>query len=304
MQTWFTIINPISGGGKGVKLWEKLNKELNQAQIPTTHFFTEFKQHSTELCRDAIAKGFRRFIVIGGDGTYNEIANAVLGQNEVPSEEISLVFLPAGTGNDWVRTLVMPKQVSEIVSLIRKHKTKLVDVGEVTFYNGLEQGKRFFINIAGLGYDSFVLEKFLSKYKNVGPLSYVLSALRGIFQYKNVPIDIRINGKKIADKVFLFGAAIGKFYGSGMKLAPEASPFDGLFDVTIVKNVTKMQVIGLLRFLYNGKYMPHKKIETHRTSSVDISSEEKVYLQMDGELAGHTPIQILSKKSALQVVLP
>lgn len=304
MQTWFTIINPISGGGKGVKLWDALKAQLSEAQIPTTHHLTEFKQHSIDLCQDAIKKGFRRFIVIGGDGTYNEIANAVLGQSEVSSKEISLVFLPAGTGNDWVRTLSMPKQVSEIVDLIKRHKTKLVDVGEVSFYNGLEKGKRFFINIAGLGYDSFVLEKFLSKYKQVGPMSYLMSVLRGIFKYKNVPINIELNGKKVVDKIFLFGAAIGKFYGSGMKLAPDASPFDGLFDVTIVKNVTKMQVLGLLRFLYNGKYMPHKKIETHRTDTVDITSAEKVYLQMDGELAGHTPIQISSKKQALQVVLP
>jgi len=198
-----------------------------------------------------------------------------LSQEAVPSQEISLVFLPAGTGNDWVRTLSIPKKVSEIVGLIRKHKTKLVDVGEVTFYNGVEQGKRFFINIAGLGYDSFILERFLSKYKSVGPISYILSVLRGIFQYKNVPIDIRLNGQKVVDKIFLFGAAIGKFYGSGMKLAPNASPFDGMFEITIVKNVTKMQVLGLLRFLYNGKYMPHKDIETHRTATVDITSDQK-----------------------------
>lgn len=304
MQTWFTIINPLSGGGKGVKLWNNLKIELGEAQIPTNYFLTEYKTHAIDLCRDAIEKGFRRFIVIGGDGTYNEVANAVMQQEQVPSTEISLVFLPAGTGNDWVRTLPVPSEVSEIVSLIRENKTKLVDVGEVTFYNGLEKGKRFFVNIAGLGYDSFVLERFLSKYKKVGPMSYVLSVLRGIFQYKNVPIVIQVNGKKVVDNIFLFGAAIGKFYGSGMKLAPDASPFDGLFDVTIVKDVSKMQVLSLLRFLYSGKYMPHEKIETHRTDRIKISADEKVYLQMDGELTGHTPISITSKTQALRIVLP
>ena len=121
--------------------------------------FTERKGHATEIARDGIAAGFRKIISVGGDGTLNEIVNGVFTQDYCLPAEIVIGMIPVGTGNDWGRMFGIPLVYEGSVRVIKEKKLMLHDVGLISYYNGTEKEKRYFINIAGLGFEAAVVKK-------------------------------------------------------------------------------------------------------------------------------------------------
>ncbi len=301
---WFIIANPNSGSGTTEEEWGYINNILSKKGISFRSEFTQHPLHATEIVQTAIQEGYRKILVAGGDGTYNEVINGIFDQKAVDTQTITLAMLPLGTGNDWVRMMKIPLDWEEAINLLETGKTILQDVGLVKYTEGDQQKERYFVNVTGLGFDAYIAANYLQGKKNLGQYSYFTSILRGLIKYKNQSVEFTVNGQKREEKIFTLAVGIGQFFGAGMKITPNAKSDDGLFDITLIKDVSKLTVIGQLSNLYSGAFIKHPKVETLQCTEISISSKEKVYLQMDGELIGHTPANFAIIKHALRVLVP
>ncbi|MCX6244480.1 MAG: diacylglycerol kinase family lipid kinase [Bacteroidetes bacterium] len=302
---WLIIVNPNAGVRKGAKDWPQISRHLDAAGINHLCVLTEHRNHANTLVGEFIDEGYRKIAVVGGDGTMNEVVNGIFLQTHVPPSEITLGMIPVGTGNDWCRTFGIPFGYKEAIGILKEEKTVFQDVGEIGYYRNNEPFKRFFINIAGMGYDALVAKKTnLSKEKGRGgPLTYLFFVFSGLFQYKFVDAVIEVDGEQVfSGEIFSMNVGICMYNGGGMKQVPGAVPDDGLFDVTLIKKAPKWMVIRYANKLYDGTLVDLPFVSTFRGKSIRIRSAGKIYLEADGESLGHSPLNFEILPRSLKVV--
>jgi diacylglycerol kinase (ATP) len=303
---WLIIVNPNAGVKKGNRDWPLISGLLNEAGISHLCVLTERRNHANQLVGEFIEEGYRRIAVVGGDGTMNEVVNGILHQQHVPPSEIILGMIPVGTGNDWCRTFQIPFNYKEAIRILIKGKTFLQDVGRISYFRGTEPLQRYFINIAGMGYDALVAKKTnLSKEKGRGgPLTYLFFVFSSLFQYKFIEAVIEVDDEQVfKGEMFSMNVGICKYNGGGMMQVPAAVPDDGLFDVTLIKKAPKWMVIRHASKLYDGSLVKLPFISTFRGKSIRIRSLGKIYLEADGESLGHSPFVYEMLQQSLKVVV-
>jgi len=193
-KQWFVIINPKAGGGKGYKKWPKIQSVLNDYDFNFDYTFTKHHGHSKNLVKNAINKGYRYFICIGGDGTLHHLVNGILSQEKVETSKIKVGVIPIGTGNDWIKTYAIPKNINKAVSIIKKGVVECQDVGKIDFINS-KKPPTYFINLAGIGFDGYVAKK-AENLKLLGSFSYLFAAIKGLFFFKNFSVNIVSSSEK------------------------------------------------------------------------------------------------------------
>lgn len=301
---WFVIVNPNAGKRKGAKDWLKIAALLNEAGIRFTNVFTEHKDHASKLAKKYIENGHKKIIVVGGDGTLNEVVNGVFNQSHCPTTDITLAMIPVGTGNDWCRMFKIPGDYKQAINLIIKGKTFIQDAGSLTYYTSENQHPvRYFINMAGLGFDAMVAKK-TNKQKEAGksnPLSYFYNIFTSLFSYQNTSATITFDNETFKSDVFTMSVGIGMYNGGGMKQAPNASPDDGLFDISIIRPIGKFKVIRNVLKLFDGSYVKLPEVSSFQSSSILIETRSPLYIEADGESLGHSPFEfkIVSKSIKL-----
>jgi diacylglycerol kinase (ATP) len=303
INEWFVLVNPTSGNGKGKRFWEKkIKNKLEESGLSFKWGYSQYEGHAIVCTVEAIKKGYRNFIVVGGDGTHNEIVNGILRQKIVDPLDITLATIPLGTGNDWIKTMRIPTNIDKAIDIIKNGKTYIHDTGLITYYNGKKKAQRYFLNVAGLGFDAYVAQR-MTNTKKYGKLSYFIALAGGLLGFKNIEVVLKSKTKKMTSKIFTVNVGIGKYFGSGMKITPNAIPNDGLFDITVIKDVTKLEVISELGRLYKGTFVKHPKIEIFRTPNISIASDVPIYVQADGELLGHVPVNFEIVPQTLKVMV-
>jgi YegS/Rv2252/BmrU family lipid kinase len=292
-KEWLVIVNPNAGNGRGRKDWEKISALLSKTDLSFAVNFTERKGHAIDLTLKALSEGFRKIITVGGDGTLNEVVNGVFTNKSCLTTDISLSLIPVGTGNDWGRMFGIPLDYEKAVKIISERKTLLHDVGLVSFYNGTEKKNRYFINIAGLGFESVVVRKTnIQKDKgHGGKLIYFYNLLSSLLKYRNTRAEIIIDGEITHADVFSLNVGNGRYCGGGMRQTPRALPDDGLLDVTIIKGMGKFEIIRNLKILYDGTILRHPKVDWYKCKNIKVSSESEMYAEADGESLGQTPAE-------------
>jgi len=303
-KEWFTIVNPNAGNGKGKKDWDRISGLLEKENIPIEYKFTEKKGQAIEFTREAVRESFRKFISVGGDGTLNEVVNGVFKQDYCPTKEVVLGMIPVGTGNDWGRMFGIPLVYEGAVQVIKENKQMAHDIGLITYYNGTEQEKRYFINIAGLGFEATVVKK-TNKQKDKGRSNkaiYFYNLLTSLIAHRNIKADIIIDGKKNTCKVFSINVGNGRYCGGGMRQTPDALPDDGLLDITVIKEMGRIEIIRSLKLLYDGTILSHPKVDGYRSNNLQVSSEPVLYAEADGESLGHTPVELSIIPKGINVV--
>lgn len=302
---WFVIVNPNAGKRKGEKDWLEIASHLTAAGIAYTNVFTEHRGHGVVLSRKYIENGYRNIIVVGGDGTLNEVVNGIFTQTRVPSNEITLAMIPVGTGNDWCRMFNIPNDYKQAVKLITQHKIFVQDTGTIKYISTEGDEKtRYFINMAGMGFDALVAKK-TNRQKDLGksnPLSYVVNILSSLFLYTSTKVTILLDNEKIASDIFSMSVGICQYNGGGMKQAPQALPDDGLFDLTLIKPIGKFKIIRNIIKLFDGSFTRLPEVSTYRSSKIIIHSDPPMYLEADGESLGHTPFVYNILPQTLNVV--
>lgn len=289
---WFVIVNPNAGRRKGEKDWLEIARLLTEAGLEFTSVFTDAPNHAVKLSRKYIDAGFRKILVVGGDGTLNEVINGIFCQHRYAPDEITIAMIPVGTGNDWGRSFGIPGNYKEAIDIITRGKTFRQDVGKVIYTSQDKQHTRYFVNMAGMGFDALVAKK-TNKQKEKGkggPLSYIVNLFTSLLVYKPVITKLIIDNKPVNEDVFSLSIAICEYNGGGMMQAPGAIPDDGLFDITIITKVTRMTVIRNVAKLYDGSFVKLSQVKQFRGQVLKIESDPALFLETDGESLGHTPM--------------
>ncbi len=299
-NSWFIIANPIAGNRKFSIQWKEIQQLLNNKNIDYSFAFTQFSKHEIELAQNAIQQGFRKIISIGGDGTLHHVVNGIMTQRYVKTSDITIGVIPLGTGNDWIKTYNIPINVEKAIEIIHHKKTILQDIGVIETEN---KSISYFNNVAGLGYDGYIVHK-LKTLKHFGSIAYLLSGLAGLFFYKKAIFKINFNNKIIETTCLMTLIGICKFSGGGMQFTKNVNTADGLFDVTIAKNLNIFDLIFNIKKLYNGNIVHHKKVETYKTKQISIIPEaSKPFIQADGELIGAGKVTVTIIEKAINFVI-
>jgi YegS/Rv2252/BmrU family lipid kinase len=303
-KEWLVIVNPNAGNGKGEKDWDKISEFLEKENVSYSVKFTERKGHAIQITTEAISAGYRKIMTVGGDGTLNEVVNGVFSSKACNSNEITLSLIPVGTGNDWGRMFGIPLDYEKAVKIISENKTLVHDTGLVSFYIGSEKKERYFINIAGLGFESVVVRKtnFQKDKGHGGKLIYFYNLLTSLLSYKNTRSEIIIDGESLQADVFSINVGNGRYCGGGMRQTPNAIPYDGLLDVTVINGMGKFEIIRNLKILYDGTILSHPKINGYKCKNIKVSSDSIIYTEADGESLGHTPAEFSIIPASINIV--
>jgi YegS/Rv2252/BmrU family lipid kinase len=305
VKEWFFIVNPNAGSRKCEKDWPEILKQTHKKGLDFDFKLTEYRLHATEIAQSAILRGYRKLVVVGGDGTLNEVVNGVLSQKTVSSVDICVGMITVGTGNDWGRMFQIPHDYKEAIDVLIKGDTFLQDGGIVTYQNSHSTKERYFVNIAGIGFDAAVVEQtnHMKDGGSGGTYAYLKSLVTSLIRYKPTRIKIEVDGRKIENDVFSMSVGICKYNGGGMMQLPDAVPNDGLFDITVINKISRGDVILSLPKLYNGKIGSHPKVSTYSGERVLVQSDPPIYLETDGESLGHTPLEFKIIPKSLRMII-
>ncbi len=264
--------------------------------------------HATQLTINAILEDdARRIISIGGDGTNHEVANGILQQNKIPSHEITHAHYPLGSGNDWVKTMNIPTDFDAWVQMVKEEQTILVNAGKIDYLIGDKPATRYFVNVAGMAYDAFIVKNLEEKKvaKKSGNI-YLLFILRCLFKYKKQRAKVTINGVSHSDIFYTINIGVCKYSGGGMSLVPHANPTGKYLAVTLAGNISKLGVLLNTWRFFNETILKHKKIKGYTTNEVHVESlaEEPIGIEADGEFLGNSPVTITLLQKVLRVVIP
>lgn len=306
---WYFIVNPIAGNGRGTKSWKKIQQFLKQANISFDFGISTYAQHSTHLATYAVLKGHRFIAGVGGDGTINEIINGIFAQQQIPTTSITFAAIPIGTGNDWVKTHGIPTNLKKAIQLLVQPKVIQHDVGKVTYHNcsSLKKEQRFFINVAGLAYDAFVTKasEKRPKYGN-SQFYYLYLIARCITQFKATKATVTFDHEQITHPFFNITIGQCKYNGGGTNLVPHANPTDGLFALSLYKDVKSWEVILRAPQFYNGSIVKHKEAITAQVKHIKIEApvETPAFVEVDGEWLGQSPIEFYMLPASINIVVP
>ena len=264
---WFVIVNPVAGSGRGLDHFPQISKHLRDAHILCEPVFTEHKFHATELTVTAVREGYRRIIVVGGDGTLHEVVNGLFIQQEVCPDEVLVAVVAVGTGNDWVRTFGISNRYQDAVKAISEGYSFLQDVGVVSYEEAHYRQSRYMANVAGAGFDAHVVRK-LSHLKKKGHRSrwrYTWCLVKNFFRYKSTGVKVWVDDRLVYNNLLLSAA------------------------------------IGICKF--NGGIYRIRHILQERGSRIRIESSPEVSVEIDGEPLGHTPLEFSILHRAIRIVV-
>ncbi len=271
------IVNPTAGKGKSQIAKGLIEDELQNFNEHSFSFEeTSCPGDATRIAKEAITEEYDIVVSVGGDGTVNEIIQGIV------NSDIKLGIIPAGSGNDLARSIGIPKDIHSALSLILESNVRKVDVGRA---NG-----KYFINVAGIGFDVEVLKQLESirKYFS-GTLAYVLSVLKTLISYKFMNVILILDDQQIEREILVLAIGNGKYYGGGMMITPSALVDDGYFDICIINKLSKLRILKLFPTIFKGTHVNEPEVECFRAKRVKIVSED-ISVNCDGEIIGQTPI--------------
>jgi diacylglycerol kinase (ATP) len=305
----FAIVNPTAGNGRAGREWSAVSRQLADAGLLHDVAFTERRGDATTLCRDALARGVKRIIAVGGDGTLNEVANGFFEEYAPSNDAIgaSMGLIPLGTGSDVARSVGITG-TTHAVETLRLGTTRTLDVGAVrTTQPDGTQTHRIFLNVADAGIGADAARRLNQNSKRLGSLlSYLRAAVQAITHYQPANAAISVDDQPALEgQASIIVVANMRYFGGGMLVAPHALPDDGAFDLLYLGGATKRRLLfDLLPRVYVGKHVGHKQVVARRAKRVSISSDPPLPLELDGEQWGTTPVSFELVPYALPLIVP
>lgn len=302
---WQAIINPNACNQKENNLWVQVKEALNATEISVEEHMAGSGMACEKIVMQLLSAGQKKIIIVGGDGTLNEVVNALLKSN-YSLDEVLLALVPSGTGNDWARTHnIIPSSLS-IVNLLKNGKVLQHDVGKVEIINGEKHNIRYFVNMAGFGFDAEVI---LRMNKSVTPLfagrfTYLKNLFLTLVHHKSVNYSLKVDEQSFNGKIFSVVVGICKYNGGGMKQVPMANFNDNLFDVVLIEPMNIFEIISQLPKLYKGTHINYKKMHHFRGSRVIIEPKGKVYGEAEGEIIGNGLFEISPAREKIKFLVP
>ncbi len=283
------IVNDHGGSGKAARTWLSVEEELKKRNLPYLARKTERAGHATELAREITSSGETvTLLVVGGDGTLNEVLNGI-----VDFSKVSLGVIPTGSGNDFAGGAGIPNNPSKALDIIvNAGEGKLIDLGMVS--TELEKNKIFGIS-AGIGMDAIVCKKALtSKQKNflnkigLGKLTYVVLTVQTLFSMATEPVTLRFDGgeEEHYDKLIFLASMNFPAEGGGVPMAPDADCEDGKLSMCLASGLPRWKAFLDFPFLIAAKHGKLKGFTLRNFTTLDVSCEHPMVLHRDGEYGG------------------
>ncbi|WP_066396892.1 diacylglycerol/lipid kinase family protein [Cytobacillus eiseniae] len=296
----YFIINPQAKNGYCQKVWSKIEQLLLEKGISYEAFFTNYRGHAKEIARKLAEKEEGRktlIIAVGGDGTMHEVVNGAAS-----FQHVNLSYIPGGSGNDFSRGFGIPKDpVAALNQLLNKEdlEATLTDLGKVSKKDG---EAIYFINNMGVGLDASIArevnESKIKGYLNrlsLGKLAYVYFLLKNLVTFKKSAMEIVIDGKlSTYENAWFVSVSNQPFYGGGMKISPNASPFDDQLNITVVHKISRLKILFVFITVFWGGHVAFKGVEAFTGKEIRISSLHPLPVHADGEDIGTTPLKVIT----------
>jgi YegS/Rv2252/BmrU family lipid kinase len=298
------IVNPAAANGTVGKRWPQMRDVLQAEVGQFDASLTEGPDHATELAREALSAGYRTIVAIGGDGTLNEVVNGLVSKGMI-DPTVNLGIIPSGTGSDSVRTLGIPHDCRSACHRLLHGKPDCIDLGLATCLSEGREIQRYFLNVAGLGFDGEVAERVNRSSKAPGGTIPFLSSLAvKLLTYQNKTVEVTLDSQqRLQQKANSVIVCNGRYFGGSMHVGPNAALDDGLFDVVIIGDTTKLEFIANVPKVYRGTHLSHPKVDEYRAKEVRVKAQERMFLQTDGELIGEAPATFQIIPQALHVLV-
>ena len=299
----FIIVNPKSGKGLSEQQWASLTIKLRENLGPFDFGLTHGVGDAIRIAEEEAKSGRRLIVAMGGDGTISEVATGILrsGQNS------ELGILPHGTGGDLRRSLEFPTDLAKAARSLRKGESRSVDIGRLTYID--HDGKdalRYFVNTASFGMSGKVARRANRSSKRLGgKVTFAVASLQTTLTESNSEVYLQIDEQeKRRLKVVSICVANGRFWGGGMKVAPDAKLNDGKFDVVIIGDFGLMEILTKSFRLYSGTHLKLDKVGFTQASRIEaspVNGNEAVMLEVDGETPGRLPATFELLPAALKI---
>ena len=275
-EVWLLVINPHSGNGRGSSVGSQVTKYLSDRSVSYVSLAASSAAELQSQMQAEIKRNtYEGVIAVGGDGLVHLVLQVC-----VPAH-LPFAIIPAGTGNDFVRTLGWSlDNVEGILDRVLSTKPTSIDLGNVD--------SEWFAAILSTGFDSVVNERANSLSWPKGPARYNIAIALELTRFKPISYEIICDGTLISTKAMLVAIGNGKSYGGGMLVCPQAQLHDGLFDIMILEPVSKVEFLKVFPKVYSGSHLSHQAVKTLRAKKVSISASAVAYA--DGERIGPAPI--------------
>ena len=298
------VVNPASANGSTRRRWPEIAHRAAELGLTGRSLLSERPGQIADLARSASEDGARLVVAVGGDGTVNEAANGLM-QVE-PGKRAELATIPRGTGKDFARSFGIPRDVEGALQAAHAGTTRVVDVGLASFtaWDG-SPTESYFTNFAGAGISGAVAARANTGSKALGGrVSFFWATSTVFMRWKNSEYVVQIDDERRSGKMLEVIAAIGSELAGGMRLTPDADPSDGLFDVALIGDATKVDFVRTLPKIYRGTYLPHPRAEVVRGRRVRVETAIPLPIALDGEQPGTTPAAFEIVPGALRVRVP
>jgi YegS/Rv2252/BmrU family lipid kinase len=301
----FLVVNPRSANGQTGKRWAEISAQVTRALGDVGFAFTEGGMDAARITRQALDDGYQCIVAVGGDGTLNEVTNGFFREDgQVINPNAALGLLPRGTGGDFRRAFGWDLELNTALERLRTEKTEPFDVGLIEYVDHQGQpGRRYFANIASMGVSGMVADEVNKGSKALGGhLSFMWGTVKGLLKYSDRMVTIRADGGP-PETLAITAIAVcnGRYFGSGMFVAPDAITHDGLFDVTIWSGYTLKDFALKQKGVYNGDHVNWKGTRRLRCRTFEATSDEEVLLDVDGEVPGRAPCKMTLLPSAIRL---
>ena len=284
------IVNPKAGTNLQKHIRNSIDNHLNHKKFEYGIWLTKKAGHASKLAKKAVKEGYEYVVAVGGDGSINEVASALVGTKAI------LGVIPAGSGNGLAMHLGYGRDIDEAIKKLNAAEEKSIDCGTL---NG-----RHFVNIAGVGFDGLVSNMMKGSHWR-GFLPYFLKSVEAGLSYTSKPCSIQLDGETLKRNCFAISIANGPMYGYNFQIAPDALLYDGFFEVVILKDAPRWQYFAAIPSMLTNKIYEADFVEHYRAKKVVIRADGEQYIHLDGEgMVISEELHFEITPSALRILVP
>jgi diacylglycerol kinase (ATP) len=290
---WLLVTNESAGKGKALQLANQFADLLRQVNQEFTLINEKSYEKTIEKLKAELSTtSYNKVIAVGGDGLVN------LCLQYLAQSGLTLGVIPAGTGNDFARAVGVNKMsMTEIFNLFTRTDPVKIDLGHVKS----STTEKWFVQVLSTGFDAEVNSRANKIKRPKGKSKYTIATVRTLARFKPINYKIDMDSKKFDQSAMLFTIANGETYGGGMRICPGASNCDGIFEILLVRPVSRFVLLTIFPKVFKGNHIPHRKIDSYRAKVVTISAQTSAYA--DGEYVAHLPITVANVGNALSTWL-
>lgn len=297
------IFNPASAGGR---TWKKRKLIFSEIKTCWDDFIIEYTEGPGDAVfktRQAIKSGRNLIVVVGGDGTINEVVNGFHNNGNVINPECRLAVINSGTGQGFAQSLGLPKNIRQQFKEIKELQAEKTDTGKITFYSGRHS---YFINEFQAGIGGAVVNSVSAGNKKLtGSYTFGFGVLKVIKNFNPGYYSLQLdNGLIINDELTGIVISNGNYTGGGMQLTPDAKLNDGYLDVLLIPALTRKEMVSVFPHIYSGQHLKDKRFRCYKIKSLTFLVAENVKSEADGETLNELPLKVEVIPSSLRIIQP